>query len=47
MISDREIISRFKIKPIEKVLDIGGSMRQRKEIKVDTLVDIISPEEAP
>src|SRR3989304_6747666 len=47
MITDREIISRFKIKPKDKVLDIGGSMRQREEIRVDTLVDIISPEEAP
>src|SRR3989344_2135249 len=47
MISDREIISRFKIRPKDKVLDIGGSMRQRDDIRVDTLVDIIAPEEAP
>ncbi|OGM15577.1 hypothetical protein A2V56_00285 [Candidatus Woesebacteria bacterium RBG_19FT_COMBO_42_9] len=47
MISDREVISRFKIKPKDRILDIGGSMRQRDEIRVDTLVDIISPEEAP
>ena len=44
---DKEIISRFKIKPTDKVLDIGGSMRQRDEINVHTLVDIIRPEEAP
>ena len=47
MISDREIISRFKIRPKDKVLDIGGSMRQRDDIRVDTLIDIIAPEEAP
>jgi len=47
MLSDREIISRYQIKSTDKVLDIGGSMKQRREIKVDTLVDIIRPEKAP
>src|SRR3989304_7536345 len=47
MISDKEIIQRFKVRPTDKVLDIGGSMRQRDEINVHTLVDIIPPEEAP
>jgi len=47
MLSDREIINRFKVKSTDRVLDIGGSMKQRQEIKVDTLVDIIRPEKAP
>ena len=47
MLSDKEIIKRFRVSSKEKVLDIGGSMRQRDEIKVHTLVDIIKPEEAP
>lgn len=47
---DREelrLIKKYKIKKTDRVLDIGGSMRQRSEIPVDTLVDIIHPEEAP
>jgi hypothetical protein len=47
LISDKEIIDRLKIKSPDKVLDIGGSMKQHEEIEVDTLVDIISPNEAP
>jgi len=47
MLSDKEIIHRFQLKPTDKILDVGGSMRQHLEIKVDTLVDIIRPEEAP
>jgi ubiquinone/menaquinone biosynthesis C-methylase UbiE len=47
MLSDENIISKLSIKKTEKVLDIGGSMKQHDHIKIDTLVDIIRPEEAP
>lgn len=47
LLTDREIIEKLKIKPTDKILDIGGSMMQHKEIKVDTLVDLIRPEDAP
>ncbi len=46
-LTDQEIIQKFNIKPTDKVLDIGGSMKQHKLIHIDTLVDIISPEESP
>lgn len=45
--TDKEIITGYKIKKTDRVLDVGGSMKQRDEIKVDTLVDMIRPEEAP
>lgn len=45
--TDLEIINKYKLKPTDRVLDIGGSMLQHDLIKVDTLVDLISPEEAP
>lgn len=45
--TDIEIIKKYKIKKNDRVLDIGGSMKQHDLIKVHTLVDIISPEEAP
>lgn len=47
LLTDPEIIRKLKIKPSDKVLDIGGSMTQHGEIKIDTLVDIIRPEESP
>lgn len=47
LLTDGEIIKKLKIKPNDKVLDIGGSMMQHDLIKVDTLVDIIRPEKAP
>ncbi len=47
LLTDEQIIKRLKIKPTDKVLDIGGSMMQHKLISVDTLVDQIKPEEAP
>lgn len=47
VLSDREIIEKFRIKPSDKILDIGGSMKQHSSLRVDTLVDIISPEESP
>lgn len=46
-LSDQDIIETYKIKPRDRILDIGGSMKQHPIIKVDTLVDIIRPEEAP
>ena len=46
-LSDHEIIKKYKIKTSEKILDIGGSMKQRQELNIDTLVDILRPEEAP
>lgn len=46
-LSDSEIIHKFKILPTDKILDIGGSMKQHREINVHTLVDIIRPENAP
>jgi len=47
LLTDEEIIKKLKIKPIDKVLDIGGSMTQHSVIKIDTLVDIIRPEDSP
>lgn len=46
-LSDREIIRKFKIKSTDRILDIGGSMKQREGLSVDTLVDILRPEEVP
>jgi ubiquinone/menaquinone biosynthesis C-methylase UbiE len=47
LLTDEEIIKKLKIKSSDRVLDIGGSMRQHGEIKVDTLADMIRPENAP
>jgi hypothetical protein len=47
MLTDKEIITKFKIRKTDRVLDIGGAMKQHAEIKIDTLVDIIRPEDAP
>jgi len=47
LLKDGEIIKKLKIKPTDRVLDIGGSMMQHGEIAIDTLADIIRPEEAP
>lgn len=44
---DANLIKKYNIKQSDKILDIGGSMYQHDLIKVDTLVDIITPEEAP
>ncbi len=46
-LSDKQIIRKFRISSKDKILDIGGSMKQHEEIKIHTLVDIIHPEEAP
>lgn len=47
MITDSEILDLLKIKPTDRVLDVGGSMKQHKDIAIDTLADIIRPEESP
>lgn len=44
--TDRELTQKYKIKPTDKVLDVGGSMNQHTGIKIDTLVDAIRPEES-
>jgi ubiquinone/menaquinone biosynthesis C-methylase UbiE len=45
-LSDQELIQKFKLKSTDKILDVGGSMMQHKEIPIDTLVDAIRPEES-
>jgi|SRR3989344_1846715 len=45
--NDTFLINEHNIDKDTKVLDIGGAMKQHEQIKVDTLVDIISPQEAP
>lgn len=45
--TDKELINKYKIKKSDRVLDIGGSMKQHDEIKIDTLVDLVRPEETP
>lgn len=45
--NDEELIKLLKIKPGDRILDIGGSLKQHKEIKIDTLVDLYPPEKAP
>lgn len=45
--TDRDLIQELKIGPEDKVLDIGGGLKQHEEIKIDTLVDLYHPEKAP
>lgn len=45
--TEEEIIKKLKINSSDKVLDIGGAMRQKEIIQVHTLVDLLKPEEAP
>ena len=47
MLTDLEIITKFNIKKTDKILDVGGAMKQHTDIKIDTLVDILQPEDAP
>lgn len=47
LLTDKEIIKNLKIKSTDRILDIGGSMMQHTEIDIDTLVDMIRPEDAP
>lgn len=46
-LSDKQLIEKYSIKATDKVLDIGGSMKQHQLIYINTLVDIIRPEAAP
>jgi ubiquinone/menaquinone biosynthesis C-methylase UbiE len=46
MLTDEEIINKFKIDPGDRILDVGGSMKQHTQIPIDTLVDAIRPEES-
>jgi len=46
-LGDDELIRRLKIRPADRILDVGGSMRQHGVIKVDTLVDTLRPERTP
>src|SRR3990167_264115 len=46
-LTDKQIIEKFKIRSSDKILDVGGSMKQHPEITIDTLIDIIRPEDAP
>lgn len=45
-LTDEEIISKLKIKPGDRVLDVGGSMKQHLGINIDTIADAIRPEES-
>ena len=47
LLGDKEIIKKMGIISTDRVLDIGGSMMQHHLIKVDTLADLIRPEDAP
>ena len=47
MLTDKEIISKYNLKATDKILDIGGSMKQHSDIKIHTLVDIVHPKKAP
>jgi hypothetical protein len=46
-LSDQEIIAKYNIERSDTILDVGGSMKQHSLLKIDTLVDIIRPEESP
>ncbi len=45
--TDEAIIKKYRLSPKDKILDVGGSMKQHKLIQVHTLVDIVRPEKAP
>jgi len=47
LLTDEEIVKLLDIKPNDRILDIGGSMTQHESIIIDSLADIIRPEEAP
>lgn len=47
ILTDQEIIKKLGIKLKDKILDIGGSMAQHTTLKIDTLVDMIRPEDSP
>lgn len=45
-LTDREIIDKFSLKKGNRILEVGGSMKQHQDIQIDVLVDIIRPEES-
>lgn len=47
LLTDKEIIANLKIGSMDRVLDVGGSMAQHTSINIDTLVDLIRPEDSP
>lgn len=46
-LSDEQISQKLKIGAGDRVIDIGGSLKQHPTIAVDTLADILRPEDAP
>lgn len=46
-LTDQDLISKFKLKPSDRILDIGGGSKQHDQINIHTLVDILPPEKAP
>lgn len=46
-LTDQQLIDKFGIRKGDKVLDVGGSTKQHDILVVDTIVDIVRPEEAP
>ena len=47
ILSDLQIRKLLNLRDSERVLDVGGSMRQHEEINVDTITDFIRPEDSP
>ncbi len=46
MLSNTQHVKNLKISKGDRILDVGGSMKQHTDIQIDTLVDIIRPEES-
>jgi hypothetical protein len=46
-LSDEEISHKLKISAKDRVIDIGGSLKQHPQIDIDTLADLLRPEDAP
>ncbi len=46
-LTDQELINKFGIKSTDKILDIGGSAKQHDLLPIDTLVDLLQPEDDP
>ena len=46
-LSDEQIIEKLNIDLHEKVVDIGGSLKQHTSLNIDTLADLLRPEDAP
>lgn len=45
--TDQELAQKLNILPTDRVLDIGGSLKQHEQILIDTLVDLYHPSKAP